>query len=99
MRSTFEQVLEHVPNPAEVLRALRECCTPETVVRIAVPNILRAWEGRGFWKVWPFDGQRPHTLAPFEHLHGFSRNRWTPLSSRHDSNGLTEDVWCATIRY
>ena len=40
-------------------------------MRITVSNILRCIEGEKIWEEWPFDGTRAHTMAPFEHLHGF----------------------------
>lgn len=73
----LEQVLEHVSQPLDTLRQLRRFCHQDTVLRVTVPNILRAPEGRALWDTWPFDGRAPHTLAPFEHLHGF-----TPMSLR-----------------
>lgn len=68
----IEQVLEHVPDPLNTLKQIRFFCTPQTVIRITVPNILRAPEGKNIWEFWPFDGKTPHILAPFEHLHGFT---------------------------
>lgn len=71
----LEQVLEHVSNPLDLLLQIRELCEDNTVVRITVPNILRSHEGKAIWDAWPFDGKMTHTMAPFEHLHGF-----TPVS-------------------
>jgi SAM-dependent methyltransferase len=68
----IEQVLEHVPNPLVTLEEIKNFCVPDTVVRITVPNMLRAPEGKNLWAIWPFDGKRPHLLAPYEHLHGFT---------------------------
>jgi hypothetical protein len=68
----LEQVLEHVQDPVETLGIVRDHCAPGAVVRITVPNIVRAPEGSAFWDSWPFDGKGPHTLAPYEHLHGFT---------------------------
>lgn len=68
----LEQVLEHVPDPLTTLQSLRVHCEADTVLRITVPNILRAAEGKNIWSLWPFDGHSPHVLAPFEHLHGFT---------------------------
>lgn len=68
----LEQVLEHVPNPLEVLNGIKAFCHMDTFVRITVPNILRCDEGANIWREWPFDVQRVHTMAPFEHLHGFT---------------------------
>ena len=73
----LEQVLEHIQHPAEALRRLRKYCHEHTILRITVPNILRAPERGALWETWPFNGEKPHTLAPFEHLHGF-----TPRSLR-----------------
>lgn len=68
----LEQVLEHVPDPLATLKQLRDLCNSHTVIRMAVPNLLRDQDGPNVWSTWPFDGQRPHFLAPFEHLHGFT---------------------------
>ncbi len=68
----LEQVLEHVPDPYETLNSLGAHCHAHTLIRIAVPNILRDPSGTLIWKTWPFDGKSPHVLAPFEHLHGFT---------------------------
>jgi 2-polyprenyl-3-methyl-5-hydroxy-6-metoxy-1,4-benzoquinol methylase len=71
----IEQVLEHVPNPVNFLKDIHKYCTSETILRITVPNLLRCPEGAQIWHDWPYDGVRTHTMAPFEHLQGF-----TPLS-------------------
>ena len=68
----LEQVLEHVPDPLVTLKKLRDLCKPHTVIRITVPNLLRDQDGEKVWTTWPFDGEKPHFLAPFEHLHGFT---------------------------
>jgi SAM-dependent methyltransferase len=68
----LEQVLEHVPEPLGLLQTIRRLCYPHTIVRITVPNIDRPYEGSAVWRDWPFNGRRPHTMAPFEHLHGFT---------------------------
>ena len=65
------QVLEHVPAPLETLEQLKAYISPETILRVRVPNILRPPEGADIWKAWPYDGKRVHIMAPFEHLHGF----------------------------
>jgi SAM-dependent methyltransferase len=74
----LEQVLEHVPDPLSVLQEIRGLCAPGAIVRITVPNIYRTNEGAELWRDWPYNGQRVHTMAPFEHLHGF-----TPISLLH----------------
>ncbi len=68
----IEQVLEHVPDPLEVMTTVRKMCSSRTLVRVTVPNIDRCPERGQIWEVWPFDGTKPHTMAPFEHLHGFT---------------------------
>jgi len=68
----LEQVLEHVPDPVAILKGARAYCHPQTLLRLTVPNVLRAPEGSAIWDVWPYDGARTHTMAPFEHLHGFT---------------------------
>lgn len=68
----LEQVLEHVPDPVALLRQLKSFCRAGSIVRITVPNIDRPHEGAYIWRQWPFSGDQIHTMAPFEHLHGFS---------------------------
>lgn len=68
----LEQVLEHVSDPVKLLHDLREFCAPGSMVRITVPNVLRCPEGDKLWYEWPYNGTRAHTMAPFEHLHGFT---------------------------
>lgn len=67
----IEQVLEHIGDPYPALVALHGLCHERTILRITVPNLKRTYEGESLWAEWPFDGTRPHTLAPFEHLQGF----------------------------
>jgi SAM-dependent methyltransferase len=74
----LEQVLEHVADPIQLLSEVRSLCHDQTVVRIGVPDTTRCPEGAALWESWPFDGRHPHTLAPFEHLHGF-----TPVSFQY----------------
>ncbi|MFM1752899.1 MAG: hypothetical protein RL119_1861, partial [Actinomycetota bacterium] len=67
-----EQVLEHVDEPRSVMETFRSLSGPLTVVRITVPNascLLRSDKTLG---LFPFDGERPHLLSPYEHLHGFT---------------------------
>lgn len=85
----LEQVLEHVPDPLETLVRLRQHCSEQTVVRITVPNLLRDPDGQGVWASWPFDGQTPHVLAPFEHLHGFTPDSLDALTRRAGYRPIT----------
>lgn len=92
----LEQVLEHVPDPMAVLVDLKAYCEPDVLLRITVPNILRSPEGSALWDLWPFDGTTPHTLAPFEHLHGFTPNSLDRLLSRAgycNADSLVEWRW------
>lgn len=68
----LEQVLEHVPNPKETLFQIQGMCDADTVLRVTVPNLKRSPEGGDIWEKWPYDGESAHTLAPYEHLHGFT---------------------------
>jgi hypothetical protein len=85
----LEQVLEHVPDPLKTLSELHEFCDSHTVIRVAVPNILRAPEGKQIWTTWPYDGKSPHILAPFEHLHGFTPNSLDHLLLRAGFKNIT----------
>ncbi len=78
----LEQVLEHVSDPLQTLRSLREHCAAQTLLRVTVPNLLRDPDGQRVWSTWPFDGHSPHVLAPFEHLHGFTPRSLRLLTAR-----------------
>jgi hypothetical protein len=67
----LEQVLEHVPDPLKILGQLKNNCHKDTLIKIAVPNIYRNKDGKDVWKTWPYNGEAPHILAPYEHLQGF----------------------------
>ena len=75
----LEQVLEHVVDPLSILEDIRSFMSPTTMLCLSVPNIERCREGPDIWKLWPFDGVRSHTLAPFQHLHGFSQRSLNAL--------------------
>jgi len=85
----FEQVLEHLPNPAASLKEVHHLCRKDTIVRITVPNIPRCPEGRAIWQEWPYNGKRIHTMAPFEHLHGFTPASLLALAHRAGLRSLT----------
>jgi hypothetical protein len=68
----IEQVLEHIPDPRQTLDSIRNLCKQDTILRITVPNILRAREGINLLNEWPWNGSEIHTMAPYEHLHGFT---------------------------
>jgi len=68
----LEQVLEHVPDPVVLLKELHGYCKKDSLVRITVPNVLLCPEGNNIWSEWPYNGSRVHTMAPFEHLQGFT---------------------------
>lgn len=78
----LEQVLEHVPDPLNVLHQVRKMSPSGGIVRITVPNLLRTPEGKNLWCDWPFDGHRVHTMAPYEHLHGFTPQSLCLLAKR-----------------
>ncbi|WP_340117700.1 class I SAM-dependent methyltransferase [Pelagibius sp. 7325] len=68
----LEQVLEHVPEPQLLLRRLRPLCRATTLLVVRVPNLAKEAMRSNVWGDWPYDGVRPHIMAPFEHLHGFT---------------------------
>lgn len=78
----LEQVLEHIPDPYTVLRDVAALCDSRTVLVLRVPNLERECRNGSCWKVWPYDGVRAHVMAPFEHLHGFTRRSLVALSQR-----------------
>lgn len=78
----LEQVLEHIPDPYAALSGILEHAKPSTVLRITTPNVLRCPEGGAFYDDWPYDGARAHTLAPFEHLNGFTPGSLLAVAAR-----------------
>ena len=68
----LNQVLEHVPNPMETLSLLNKLGKKDVLIYIAVPNINTSHEGKNIWKEWPYNNKNIHTMAPFEHLNGFT---------------------------
>ena len=61
-------VLEHIPNPIQMLENVRRCLKPEGVICVAVPNdfspLQRALHEQGFPEWW---GAPPHHLNYFTH--------------------------------
>jgi len=68
----LDNVLEHLPDPKNAILEIRKFCNKNTLIYLSVPNIIRAHEGKEIWNVWPYKNKRVHTMAPFEHLSGFS---------------------------
>ena len=48
----------------------------DTNLKYLVDNGVR------IWNEWPYNGQRAHTMAPFEHLHGFTPNSLKTVAIR-----------------
>jgi len=69
----LEQVLEHIPNPADALIKIKRYMNADSILSLSVPNINRAKERNKIWELWPYNGSSSHTLAPYQHLHGFSQ--------------------------
>ena len=90
----LEQVLEHIPDPLETLNGIHAFCNKKTIVRVTVPNILRCDEGRDIWREWPYNEKRPHIMAPFEHLHGFTPSSLVNLIKRSGYEPLPlKKIW------
>ena len=99
----IEQVLEHLPNPCRTLREIRAYCHENTVVRLTTPNLYRSYEGDDLWSSWPYDGVRAHTMAPFEHLQGFTPESLRQLIIRSHFQSLSYkerglNYWKLTLR-
>lgn len=76
----LEQVLEHVPDPVGLMRRIRTHATPETILRISVPDVAR--HAGDLAADFPFDGERMHILSPFEHLSGFCQASFLKMLER-----------------
>ena len=69
----LDNVLEHLPDPSLALSEIHNYCNKNTIIYVSVPNILRAHEGKAIWDLWPYKKDTMiHTMAPFEHLSGFT---------------------------
>lgn len=77
----LEQVLEHVKQPNNLLQDISKLMDKDTILRLTVPNIDRAKEGDAIWKELPYNGKSTHTLAPYQHLHGFTQESLFQLIS------------------
>lgn len=77
----LEQVLEHVKKPKNMLMDISKLMDKDTILRITVPNIDRAKEGAAIWKEWPSNGKSTHTMAPYQHLQGFTQESLFKLIS------------------
>lgn len=78
----LEQVMEHVKNPYDLLLGIFDLMEKSTILVLSVPNINRAKEGNKIWIDWPYNGKNTHTLAPYQHLHGFSQRSLQKLIKR-----------------
>lgn len=78
-----EQVLEHAKDPYAVLKDIKKFANLETIIKISVPNIDRAKEGKDIWDLWPYDGKDGnHTMVPYQHLQGFCQKSLNSLVYR-----------------
>jgi hypothetical protein len=84
-----EQVLEHVKDPYAVLQDIKKFASTQTIVKVSVPNVDRAKEGKDIWELWPYNGTAgDHTMAPYQHLQGFGQLSLSRLSYRAGFRGL-----------
>ena len=69
----LNQVLEHMKNPLVAMTEIYSLCNDKTLVYVSVPNLNRSKEKEKLLQSWPYDKKfGHHTLAPFQHLHGFN---------------------------
>ena len=78
----LEQVMEHVKDPYVLLQDVKKYTHKDTILRLSVPNINRAKEGNEIWHQWPYNGKSNHTLAPYQHLQGFTQKSLSKLVHR-----------------
>jgi hypothetical protein len=78
----LEQVLEHIKQPDIMLNEISQYMNKDTILRLSVPNINRAKEGRNIWNAWPYNGKSNHTMAPYQHLQGFNQGSLYKLVNR-----------------
>ena len=77
------QVLEHVVNPDEVMKSIRQICHKDSIIFISVPNT----QGEHISKLegeWPYNGKTSHIMAPFQHIQGYSQKSLETLSYRNN---------------
>jgi SAM-dependent methyltransferase len=69
----LNQVLEHAKDPLKLMKHLKIFCKKNTLIYVSVPNLNRTKEGKSLISEWPSNARlNHHTMAPFQHLHGFN---------------------------
>jgi 2-polyprenyl-3-methyl-5-hydroxy-6-metoxy-1,4-benzoquinol methylase len=93
-----EQVFEHLPDPLSVALTLARALRPGGILKISVPNAIRAKRAiaEGRWTApygsrWSLD-----IVAPLAHLNAFTHRPLTALGARA---GLTRVTIPARLRY
>ena len=76
------QVLEHVVNPKCLAERFENVSHDDTLLYCAVPNAGKIPK-KHFLKSWPYDRKTSHTLAPFQHLSGFTQKSLAKLLNNH----------------
>ena len=85
--------MKHVKDPYDLLLGIFDLMKKNSILILTVPNINRAKEGDKIWIEWPYNGKNAHTLAPYQHLHGFNQRSLQKLIKRSGfKNMITKEL-------
>ena len=91
------QVLEHVGDPQLLARRFEEVSDDNTLLYCAVPNAGKVKQ-KHFIETWPYDRKTSHTLAPFQHLSGFTQKSLAKPLSNHGFKLRVRDNFSANLK-
>ena len=91
------QVLEHVVDPKLLAERFDEVSDDNTLLYCAVPNAGKIKQNH-FLETWPYDRKTSHTLAPFQHLSGFTQKSLTTLLNNHGFHVKARDNVSANLK-
>jgi SAM-dependent methyltransferase len=80
-----EQVMEHVPNPHEVISRLVRSLTPNGILKISVPfsRSLETGDHAIDWVAPRYSRRSPMPLAPLEHLQFYKKETFNTVATDH----------------
>ncbi len=79
-----EQVMEHLPNPNEVLAQFSEALAPGGILKISVPlsRSLESGDREIDWTAGRYAARSPTPLQPIEHLQYYARSSFAVIAER-----------------
>jgi len=90
-----EQVFEHLPNPLETLRELREMLKPAGIVKISVPNGKFAHKilENDLWKAPANDFQTIKIVAPLQHINCYQQDSLPVMAQQAGLESIQIPLW------